>query len=101
MSADVPLDVTDGDTIQQLRQDTINYIDKFSHKFDIAANALTQKKTIYNRLKDRSVSVGYRKGYYWIVTDYLQIYLSFDWFKITYFRFLLVHEFLILTYRFM
>ena len=53
MSVDVALDESRPDVLKQLKQDTYNYMDKFSHKFDAAAKALLLHKTTYGKCKDR------------------------------------------------
>lgn len=45
MSSDVPLDECRPEMLRQLEQDARNYINKFSHKFDAASEALLRHKT--------------------------------------------------------
>jgi len=53
MSIDVSLDESRDEYLRQLEQDTRNYIDKFSHKFDTVSTSLLKRKTFVNRCKEK------------------------------------------------
>ena len=52
MSANIPLDVSDPEDLERLRQDTRNYVTKFDHKFELVVNALAKEKSVVDRAHD-------------------------------------------------
>ena len=63
MSVDAPLDETRPEVLLQLRKDTRNYINKFSHKFDAAAISLMKHKRFVEKCKDKIELELLKKGW--------------------------------------